>query len=950
MADIILHSGSFCDRNNNEISITFFKRSSTPVMTVEPSSLSYIAAGETKTLTVSGYTGTLSIDVPAAWLSYTQSTSSGVRTYRLTATQNSTATVRRTTITLTDSNNNPIYVEAVQAGTASSIVINPSYITLDATGGQTVTSSLSWSGGTAPTYTGKAAWVNLTTTTSGNTMTLTVSALDNTGEDRTNDIVFSNGTASATLHITQNAASVIYVSPNMLSYAAEGELLQVTVYWTGDVTPTYTINYGSGSGWLSQNGDPVSGNHELTFSFRADANSGTSIRNATIVFTTGNVSASVDVTQAGTVPATISVDKAVIDFTASVGTDTVTVTYSGQGYVSASGGTSWLDVTYKDQPTPTTVRFDVIIDQNTGSARSATITFTGSLGGTATTVVNQAAPAVAWTVSPSTINNVAYSGGTYNLTFTGTPSIGMGYEVDPYTADWVSANIQSLSAATVTVGANATTSQRSATVKFYKYDDHNTYLSVPVSQDGSSVAALSVLPVSMSFISEGERKNAVVENIVGTLTTTKPSWITLSMSGEGGSRTVGVTAASNTLSTSRGGSVIFDDDRQSPVSMAVSQEGVSPTPAMTVSPSTIDLSYRGVYYQNVSLSNFGNHITSSKSSNWLNSYYLVEGVYNIEIYRNNTSSSRTGTITYTDNDNGNTAVLTVTQGINNVSEPLTTSVSSVTFNASDGSGGVWVSTPFTLYNVDRPYNWNTSEDWCRIGTVRDIDETTKEMRIICTSSNSSASARTATGQITDYRNIPVSIAITQLGTEQHAITVNPSTINLNAAGTAVNMSVDYEGTLLVNDNANWLNLSLMISSTGHNQYAVFASSNTSTSERTAQIELEDDYNTVFVPVTQAGRVSPALTVSPTSILANSSLSTYNVTITYPSEYLVWGTVQYIRQPGEPEVNWLTINYSDRRNVDVIVEGNNSGSGRAAQILFEGEAGGTATVDVYQPSN
>ena len=688
MADITLHSGSFCDRNNDEISITFFKKDSTPTMTVEPTELSYIAAGETKTLTVSGYTGTLSINIPGAWLSYTSSTSSGVTTYNLTATQNQTTTVRRTTITLTD-DNNTIQVEAVQAGTASSIVINPAYMTL-AAAGETRTASVSWSGGTTPTFTGKADWVGITTTTSGNTMTVTVTVGENSGDDRSNTITFTNGISSATLSITQNAAAVLYVLPDQLSYDAEGGLWMVTVYWTGDVTPTYTINYGSGSGWLVQRGEPVPvASHEVQYTFRAEANSNSGTRSASIVFSLGQLTETVSVTQAGTTPATISVDKAQIsDVSATGATDIVTVTYSGEGYITPSGYDSWITVTYKDAPTTTTVRYDINIAQNTGAARNTTITWTGSLGGTATTTVSQVAPAVAWTVSPSTINNVGYNGGTYNLTFTGTPSIGMWYELDPVSVDWVTANISSLSAATLTIGANATTSQRSATVKFYKYDDHSTYITVSITQAGMPVVwsvvpsaitnglaagntynvsiagapsagmsydviygsgnnwitiadfsdtgctlttsansstssrdatvkyvdlddssnyitttvhqygqeadPLHVYDSSMSFAAAGGNQGTIVENIVGTLSITPPEWITVSTSGSGGSRTVGVHASANSSTIARSGSVIFDDDRQSPVTMAVSQEGAAaPTPTLSVSPTNIAYNPRG---------------------------------------------------------------------------------------------------------------------------------------------------------------------------------------------------------------------------------------------------------------------------------------------------------------------------------------------------------------------
>ena len=780
MADITLHSGSFCDRNDNEIIITFFKKDSTPMMTIDPTSISksYMFWSE-NLVRLSNVVGNVSIVSKPDWISYTRAYAvddqagylinfgrntdyvqrSGIVTFadenssvELPVTQgtnyvtepmtadpssisfnasdidvwkavtiynvdtelflpssheswfafgnsrrvnettwavpvtcmasNTSASSRNATVEISDLyNRSQVTLGITQAG-VSSVSLNKNILSFGSEQeSQTVT--VTWVGGHTPTY-NFPDWCTVTASGTTSPMTLTVTVSANTGDTRSAAVTFTNGISQANLQVTQTAATVLYVLPDQLSYDAEGGLWMVTVYWTGNVTPTYTINYGSGSGWLVQRGEPVPvASHEVQYIFRAEANSNSGTRSASIVFSLWQLTETVSVTQAGTTPATISVDKAQIsDVSATGATDIVTVTYSGEGYITPSGYDSWVTVTYKDAPTTTTVRYDINIAQNTGTARNTTITWTGSLGGTATTTVSQVAPAVAWTVSPSTINNVGYNGGTYNLTFTGTPSIGMGYEVDPYTADWVTANISSLSAATVTVGANATTSQRSATVKFYKMDDHSTYITVSITQEGmpviwsvvpsaitnglaagntynvsmsgipsagmsydiiygsgnnwitiasfpntdftlttsanSSISSrdatvkyidlsdsshyitttvhqygqeadpLHVYTSSMSFAAEGGNQGTIVENIVGTLSITPPEWITVSTSGSGGTRTVGVHASANSSTIARSGSVVFDDDRQSPVTMAVSQEGAAaPTPTLSVSPTTI---------------------------------------------------------------------------------------------------------------------------------------------------------------------------------------------------------------------------------------------------------------------------------------------------------------------------------------------------------------------------
>lgn len=961
MAENILHSGSFVDRSGNEISITFYKRSSTSVMEVEPTSLSFIAAGETKTLRVSGYTGTLSINIPGAWLSYTSSTSSGVRTYTLTASQNSTTTIRRTVITLTDANNT-VTVEAAQAGTLSSIIVNPSYMTIDSLG-ETRTASVSWTGGHTPTYSGAESWVGLTTSTSGNTMTVTVNVGENTGETRSNDITFTNGISSATLHITQNAASVVYVSPNMISYNAEGGTGTVTVYWTGSVTPTYSISYGSGSGWLSgQGGTPSTG--EQTYTFTATANGTTSTRSASIIFTNGRVSATVTVEQAGTTPITITVDKPLIDNVSANGaTDTVTVTYNGQGYITPSGMPSWIDVRYQSQPTSTTVVYQFVIGQNVQGARSATITFTGSLGGTATTTVNQVAASTPWTVTPSAITNVDYQGHTYNLTFSGTPNIGMWYDFDPADTDWLGVNIASSSSATVTVGANSGSS-RTGVVKFYKYDDQSIYITVTITQNGQPTPALSVMDSSLSFAAAGERKQTQVNNIVGTLVTTEPSWITLNMSGEGGSRLVSVHAAANTSTASRSGAVTFDDDRLSPVSMAVSQEGAN---GMTVAPalgdfdsygSTVEMSgssishenYLSLTFQNVASDMSMSYRVTPSSADWVRAYTYIDPSVSpypqspwgtIYVSRNTSTSSRSAAVDFFDvNDSTNHATVNVNQYGVFYLDP-----SSVTFNASGGTETVMahnviqgVSTQLALATWIS--NVSTS------GTAPDITIA------ITAKENTSENYKTGTlkvqnrgASVENIENVTLSQLPRQSGP---TFTVSPSRIDYPYTATASTLSISG----LPSGGYDYISNAVWITGTKLAYNLILtASANTSTVSRSTSVDIvdsSDSTNKVTVPITQAGQVSPNLSVSPTSILAGASLDTFTETITYPSEYGVSGSVNYANGS-----NWITLDYQpvtgNTRTVNVIVEGNNSGSGRAAQIVFTGDAGGSATVDVYQIS-
>lgn len=1054
MADITLHSGSFCDRNNNEISITFFKRTSTPVMTVDPTALSFTSNGGTKQLRVSNYTGTLSISVTGGtgWLSRTQSTSSGVRTYTFTATANTSTTMRNATITLTDSNST-VTVGVTQAGVISSISLSTSILSFGYNQ-ETKTMTVTWTGGHTPTY-NFPSWCTVTANGSTSPMTLTVTAAANTGDARSAAVTFTNGISSANLQVTQQAAATMYVLPNTLSFSSDGGSDTVTAYFTGSETLSYTIG-SSGTGWLTgQAGTPSQG--EQTFTFTTSQNSSTSVRSATITFTYGNITAQVTVEQAGTTPITITVDKPVIDnVVAGGGTDTVTVTYNGQGYITPSYQESWIDVRYQSQPTSTTVQYQIVIDQNVQGSRSATITFTGSLGGSATTTVNQVAASNPWTVTPSTITNVDYQGHTYNLLFTGTPNIGMGYEFDPVDTDWLGVNITAMSSATVTVSANSGSS-RTGVVKFYKYDDHSIYITVTVTQnaqpavqwtvipssipsatasglsyqvsisgapsggmgydviygsgnnwititnfsnsgctlttsantdpssrsatvkfydlddldhyitlsitqDGTAMAALSVRDVSMSFVAEGERKSTIVENIVGTLTHTEPSWITLNMSGEGGTRLVSVHASANPSSTARSGAVNFDDDRQSPVSMAVSQVGV--TPALSMNPSYIN-DDQDWTSENV-------RITSPNSGS-VNVYNPVDWVsvsiptsalvsYNFRVEVSNFVPN----IPITSDVSRHTE-LVVTRGSSRGTFPITQTakvmvVNPTEFNFTAESQSSTLEYVSWTFNLNNGVIASTVPSWVTVGTPTNSGG--RVFSTITVASNTSTEPRTAVISACESNGAHgvwsmTNYTINQAGASAPAasIAVSPDHIDFPYTNDAETLTVSgvpsggYSTSISYNTGASgWLNLV----STAYN-IIVTASTTTYPSSRTATLTVTNasvPSDSVAIPITQAGNPQ-VLSVTPNAWTYPSSLGTHSFTVIYNASGSITTSVAYEREEGEEELDWLEVELVEHEEgsetwiYSIDVGPNNTGSGREAMVTFTGDGGGADEVTVYQ---
>ena len=1143
MADITLHSGSFCDRNNDEITITFFKRSTTPVMTVDPTALSFTSNGGTKTLRVSNYTGTLSISVSGGtgWLGYTQSTSSGVRTYTFTATANNTTSLRNAVITLTD-NNNTVTVGVTQAGATSFVEVNPNYLVFNSRG-ETKTTTVTWAGGSTPTWSNAPEWASITSSVSGGTMTLTINVGVNTTQyQRTGTVYVSNGISRADLALEQSATHTVSVSPSSFTFTAAGGTQELTITniegsfsmnYQGDfltLEPTYTsstirkynvvcsanpvraqrtgvINVKDTAGdWVAvpvtqaANSDtfavsPTSFEYAgtgstNTFTFTGSpsvisynipegvdwvtvsnlstssvdittsANQTPNSRTTTVMFYNDfDMSERVFVTVNQAAGAeSLSVTPSSITYLPAGGTYGITATWTAGTeptatitYVQGEGG--WMTPTGSGTVTGNTKEWAWTASANyTGSSRTALITVTNGLQTEQVTVSQSSTtPPVAWAVVPSNIPNGLAVGNTYSVSIAGAPSGGMSYDVDYDSGNnWITITNFTSTGCSLTTSANSSTSARDATVKYIDQDDVTHYITTTVHQYGQEADPLYVYDSSMSFAAAGGRGNTIVENIVGTLTTTQPSWITLAMSGEGASRAVSVTAASNSLSTSRSGSVVFDDDRQSPVSMEVEQAGATPTlsvspmsitytPAggtngitatwtvveptatltyvdgasgwltqvgngtvngntkewawtasanntgssrtarvdvtngtdsyavaisqasgsatLTVTPSSISVSYIFQRAFNVKLSNVVGNISTSKSANWITLLQLYntggEAMYRVGLVRNTDYVQRSGSATFTDENS--TVSLPITQGSNNVmNDPMTAAASSVTFNASDSN----VTQAVRFYNVDTELVLpSVSESWFSLSSGSRINETTWDLNVNCNASNTSTSSRNATVEISDYYSRgPVTLAITQLGTGGGSgISVSPSQLNFPYTSSSDTLTVSgvsgYNTSLsYITGASGWLSVL-----SNANTITVSASGTTYPSSRTATLTVtnaSDATDSVAIPISQAGNPQ-VLSVTPNAWNYPSSLSYHEFTVTYVSTGTIDYEVNYDRQPGEEEIDWLAVELVDHEEgtetwtFSIDVGPNNTGSGRAAMVTFEGDGGGVDEVSVYQ---
>ncbi|MBR6067621.1 MAG: C10 family peptidase [Bacteroidales bacterium] len=236
--------------------------SSTPSynLTVNPSSLSYTAAGESKTVTVTSNTSWTATS-SANWLTVSPASGSNNGTITAVAAANTTTSQRTATITVSGTGVSAQTISVTQAGVSYNLTVNPSSLSYTADGESktvTVTSNTSW------TATSSASWLTVSPASGSNNGTITAVAAANTStQQRTATITVSGSGITRTVSVTQAGAPTaideevaegISVYPNPTSGmftvglgAIEGKATCQIVNANGSIIETREINADSNS-------------------------------------------------------------------------------------------------------------------------------------------------------------------------------------------------------------------------------------------------------------------------------------------------------------------------------------------------------------------------------------------------------------------------------------------------------------------------------------------------------------------------------------------------------------------------------------------------------------------------------------------------------------------------------------------------------------------------------
>lgn len=567
------------------------------------------------------------------------------------------------------------------------------------------------------------------------------------------------------------------VSPTSMSFGAGGGSKSFTVSsykrkvldgveQSGDTSVSLKSTVISGSGF-SLSGTTVS----------ASANENTADRTGTVTITQNesNKTATISLSQSGDDVSSygewvITVSANPTSVSSSGGTSTITASakrtiYWESGDVTEKTGNPTLSTnlgSLSSSSSPSTLT----LGENTStSSRTATINATYS-GKSATCTVTQsgATPSTTYTFSVNPYKvNVGSSGGSGSVTISSYKTVGSStYDVD-YSIDsstlpsWATYN----GSGSFTISANTSSSSRSAKVYFVQDESGNrdyakltqTGYTPPADNYVFTWSGGSTSDVSANFpwdfsATGGAANIPVVSTKNGSSqswsVSSKPSWITTSTT----SSRVTISASDNSGSARSGEVVLTQSGSGKTLTVNVSQDAkpAENVYVFTITPNTYDASYSNASFipRTVSTKNgskIGYSLTSG-GTDWV--VVSTTGKITVEILKNTTSSTRSTTLVFTQDESGKTQSIEITQSGHTPTYTFNVTPTNLSVTAAETNETLTVRSYKTVLKSDGSettesldYEFSSSDSW--VAAAR----TTTNAKYITVAENKTTTQRTA---------------------------------------------------------------------------------------------------------------------------------------------------------------------------------------------------------------
>ena len=303
--------------------------------------------------------------------------------------------------------------------------------------------------------------------------------------------------------------------------------------------------------------------------------------------------------------------------------------------------------------------------------------------------------------------------------------------------------------------------------------------------------------------------------------------------------------------------------------IVVSQVGGEPRVSLSVSPTSTTVSDQSGSVKVTVTGAGANDISYDISASWITFDHKSGDDYYFN-YTVNSGAERTGVVTFSATG-FNSSTFTLQQNAGSSAGSLSVTPSSLSFGPDASYADISLSYGGSYFNTaaDEVYTWVTVNMSDKGGG--------QATGTVSVPVNNTTASRKGNIYFTDEEGGSIALPVEQSGI-QAVLSANPSSLNIPAEGGTVTTAVTYVGTLSAASLPSWLSETHTDTDSSHRTYSLTAASNGPTQERTFNWRLDDDYNNMYVFISQAAKIQSSLVISPTSQSVGSSAGTVDITV------------------------------------------------------------------------
>ena len=494
------------------------------------------------------------------------------------------------------------------------------------------------------------------------------------------------------------------------------------------------------------------------------------------------------------------------------------------------------------------------------------------------------------------ITDIVFAGGRTgykDVTISNAPKSGIGISNTGYGTHFaVAAQTANIKYRISTKAANTSDKSYDSKIRFYNKADSNDYVEITITQYNVTTIKTYTEPVHLVPTSSTGIYNLMLGNQEGSAdlyidlvkggvnsireVTAYADWLSVTQETPDPSDTgfyhYTINYTSNTSAEARRGQIHCTarvSGNVETIIIEATQDAGAPMVSLSVSPTSTTVSDQSGSVKVTVTGAGASDISYDISASWITFDHKSGDDYYFN-YTTNSGAERTGVVTFSASG-FNSSTFTLQQNAGSSAGSLSVTPSSLSFGPDASYADISLTYGGSYFNTaaDEVYTWVTVNMSDKGGG--------QATGTVSVPVNNTTASRKGNIYFTDEEGGSIALPVEQSGI-QAVLSANPSSLNIPAEGGTVTTAVTYVGTLSAASLPSWLSETHTDTDSSHRTYSLTAASNGPTQERTFNWRLDDDYNNMYVFISQAAKIQSSLVISPTSQSVGSPAGTVDITV------------------------------------------------------------------------